>query len=51
LRTNIRKRPHVPSSIEELIAALKEEWAKIDINHVNTLCESMPGRLQAVYKG
>ena len=36
LPTNIRKRPHVPSSIEELIAALKEEWAKIDIKPIIT---------------
>jgi len=33
---------------EDLVAAVQEEWAKLDMAKVNSLIESMPRRLQAV---
>ena len=33
---------------EDLIRAMQEEWAKLDMEEVNKLIESMPRRLQAV---
>ena len=32
----------------ELIEALKEEWARLDMNMIKGLIQSMPRRLQAV---
>jgi len=48
LRSNIRKRRVQPRNLKALIEALQEEWAKIDMKIVRTLCLSMPRRLQAV---
>ena len=48
LRSNIRKRRVQPRNSKALIEALQEEWAKIDMEMVGTLCLSMPRRLQAV---
>jgi DDE superfamily endonuclease len=48
LRSNIRKRRVQPRNSKALIEALQEEWAKIDMEMVRTLCLSMPRRLQAV---
>ena len=48
LRSNIRKRVPKPMRKEDLIAAVQEEWAKLDMKKVNRLIESMPRRLQAV---
>jgi hypothetical protein len=48
LKAKIYKRRTRAKNREELIVALKEEWAKLDIEVVNSLCDSMPRRLQAV---
>jgi transposase len=48
LRTNIKKREPRPMKKQELIDALKEEWAKLDMDIINRLIDSMPRRLQAV---
>lgn len=50
LRCNVRKRKPIPLKKEELGAALREEWLKLDISvmPVNKLCDSMPRRMQAV---
>lgn len=48
LRSNIRKRVPKPMRKEDLIAAVQEEWVKLDMKKVNRLIESMPRRLQAV---
>jgi len=48
LRSNIRKRIPKPMRKEDLIRAAQEEWAKLDMEEVNRLIESMPRRLQAV---
>ena len=50
LRGNIRKHKHQPKNRKELVAALQEEWEKLDMKHVESLIESMPRRLQAVIK-
>ena len=33
---------------QDLIEALKDEWAKLDMKKVNPLIDSMPRRMQAV---
>ena len=48
LRNNVRKRSPQPMKKSELIEALKEEWARLDMNKINGLIRSMPKRLQAV---
>ena len=48
LKSNIRKRRDIPSSRNQLIAALQEEWAKIDMDIVNHLIDTMPHRMRAV---
>ena len=48
LRDRIRKRKVQPRNKTDLIEALQEEWAKLDMNIVNDLIDSMPWRLQAV---
>src|SRR5436190_5406982 len=48
LHTNVKKRKPQPMRKADLIEALKEQWAKMDIEMVNTLIDSMPARMQAV---
>lgn len=48
LRTNIKRRVPTPMRKEDLAATLQEEWAKLNMDMVNKLIESMPRRLQAV---
>ena len=48
LRINVRRRNPRPMKKAELIAALKEEWEKLDISQVQNLIRSMPDRLRAV---
>ena len=48
LINNIQKRKVQPKNREELIIAVKEEWAKLDLNKVNNLIDSMPRRIAAV---
>ena len=48
LRSNVRKRNPRPMKKAELIAALKEEWERLDMHKVRKLIESMPERLKAV---
>jgi len=48
LRTNVRNKHPLALTKKDLIIALKEEWAKLDINIINDLCDSMPRRLAAV---
>jgi hypothetical protein len=37
-------------NLDELWAALQEEWAKIDMGTINTLYESMPRPMAALAK-
>ena len=50
LKVKINEWPDIPQNIEELWIALQEEWAKIDVEFINTLAESMPDCAKAVYK-
>ena len=50
LKTAVNNRPVVPKSVDELWKVLQEEWAKIDLEFVNTLVKSMPNRVEAVLK-
>jgi transposase len=50
LKTMVNKRPTRSKNAEELWVALQEEWVKIDIDFINSLIESMPRRVQAVYR-
>jgi hypothetical protein len=44
----IRARYPRPANIEELWEALQEEWAKLDVEYIRKLYESMPRRVAAV---
>ena len=48
LKSNIRKRKQQPRNKKQLVEALQEEWKKLDMDIVNSLCDSMPRRLRAV---
>lgn len=48
LRTNVNKRTPRPRRKQDLIEALQEEWAKLDLTVIGELIQSMPRRLQAV---
>ena len=48
LWSNVRKRRPQPMKKSELIEALKEEWARLDMNKTNGLIRCFPKRMQAV---
>ena len=50
LKVLVNKRPTRPRNLDELWLALQEEWLKIDIDFINSLIDSMPRRVKAVYK-
>ena len=50
LKTGINSRPAIPKDVDEMWTALQEEWAKIGVDFINSLVESMPRRAQAVAK-
>lgn len=47
---HIRARFPLPHNLEELWGALQEEWAKLDINYIRRLYESMPRRVATLIK-
>jgi transposase len=49
LKIMVNKRLTCSKNTEELWIALQEEWVKIDIEFINSLIESMPRCVQAVY--
>ena len=49
LKVLVNKRPTRPRNADELWVALKEEWLNIDISVINSLIDSMPRRVQALY--
>ena len=49
LKVLVNKRPTHPKNADELWVALKEEWLNIDITVINSLIDSMPRRVQALY--
>jgi hypothetical protein len=46
----VRARMPLPCNLNELWAALQEQWAKIDMGTINTLYESMPRQTAALAK-
>ena len=48
IHSEIRKRNPRPMRKAELIAALKEEWDRLNMNHIRNLIASMPDRMRAV---
>ena len=44
----LRKQYPRPSNVDELWAALQEEWAKLDVGYIRSLYESMPRRVEAL---
>jgi hypothetical protein len=48
LKTKIRDRPHLPTTLEELKIAALEAWDEITIDEVNAHVDSMQRRVQAV---
>jgi transposase len=50
LKIMVNKHPKCSKNAEELWVALQKEWVKIDIEFINSLIESMPRHVQAVYE-
>ena len=48
LKTIIRRRPHVPSSLEELKQAVREAWDSISVEVINREIDHMTDRVAAV---
>ena len=49
LKVLVNKRPIRPQNVDLLWVALQEEWLKIDNDFINSLIDSMPHRVQALY--
>lgn len=50
LKTLIRERPHIPSSLEELKTAVRECWEMITAEDINQHVKHMEDRVKAVLK-
>jgi transposase len=50
LKTLVNQHPNCPRNLDELWVALQEEWLNIDIEFINSLIESMPRRVAALYE-
>lgn len=48
LKTLIARRPHPPTSVEELKQAVFEEWDALDISDINKHICTMPDRVRAI---
>jgi transposase len=48
LKVAVNKCSIRPKSLDELWGVLQEEWAKITVDYINTLIDSMPNRVRAV---
>ena len=46
----IRRRERRPTTLDQLWQAIQEEWAKLDVNYIRTLYDSMPRRVAALKK-
>jgi transposase len=49
LKVLVNERPNQPRNADELWVALEEEWLNIDITFINSLIDTMPRRIQALY--
>jgi transposase len=50
LKSKVNERKNVPKNVDELWEILQEEWAKIDIEMVNKIINTMPDRAEAVHR-
>ena len=50
LDNRLRRRPVQPKNEEQLWEMLEEEWYRIDLEYIEALYDSMPRRVEAVYK-
>lgn len=50
LKTHIRNREHIPSSLDELKAAAHEAWAKVTEDDINRHIDTMEERVRAVLR-
>jgi len=50
LKVLVNKRPTCPRNAHELWVAVQEEWQNIDMNFINSLIDSMPRRVEALYR-
>jgi transposase len=50
LKLRVRSRNPLPKSEADLWVALQEEWYGIDLAFIQSLYESLPSRVHAVYK-
>lgn len=48
LKSYIRALPHMPTSLNSLIAAVHDAWNSISVNRINNLISRMPERVEAV---
>ncbi|KZP21900.1 hypothetical protein FIBSPDRAFT_711498, partial [Athelia psychrophila] len=48
LKTHIRNRPRIPTSLDELKLAAKEAWAQVSEADIDKHVRSMEDRVQAV---
>ena len=48
LKDNIQKHENFPRTVDELKAALREEWSKFDVSVLWKVVNSMPRRIEAV---
>jgi hypothetical protein len=49
LKILVNKHPTHPRNADELWVVLNKEWLNIDINFINSLIDSMPRHIEAVY--
>jgi hypothetical protein len=49
LDRQLRAREVLPRNADELWEILQEEWKNLDMVYINTLCDSMPRRVQALH--
>jgi hypothetical protein len=50
LKVLVNERPKRPKNVNDLWGALQEEWLKIDVDFINSLIDSMPRHVRAVYE-
>jgi transposase len=50
LKTQINARPVISKNLDEMWVAIQEEWAKIEVEFINNLVDSMPDHVEAVRK-
>ena len=50
LKTHINKYPVMPKNLDEMWVAIQREWAKIEVEFIDNLVDSMSNHVEAVRK-